>query len=181
MKNVLEISGNATKCSTFEALYSKLTSTRTIAVRHLRHPVNRLCDFAHAQKLIWLLTHGCTLLWQITWFIFFIEPLNADSQIWLEIPDTWIKFTAYARHMIERMHGGWKHYFIGMQWETLWLKTQQWKWHKIYNYCGRVDHITCNIYINCCLRRRSQGNITYQQQVSRNVTLPHQLQTWWKF
>ena len=68
---LLKMAVNATICSTFKALYGKSTSSRTTAIGHL---VNRSHDFAHAQKLICLLTQGRALFSQITLITYIVEP-----------------------------------------------------------------------------------------------------------
>jgi len=76
---LLKMAVNATICLTFEVQYGKSTSTRTTAISHLKH-FNRSRDFAHAQKLIHLLTQGRALLSQITLIIFIIQPPKLHTE-----------------------------------------------------------------------------------------------------
>ena len=72
---LLKMAVNATICSTFEVQYGKSTSTKTTAIRHFGH-FNGSRDFAHAQKLIRLLTQSRALFSQITLITFIVEPAN---------------------------------------------------------------------------------------------------------
>ena len=77
--NVTENAVNAAMCSTFEVQYGKSTTARTTAMRHLGC-LNRSRDFAHAQKLIRLLTQGRALFSQITLITFIVEPPKLYSE-----------------------------------------------------------------------------------------------------
>ena len=70
---LLKMAVNAAICSTFEVPYGKSTSARTTTF-------NRSRDFAHAQKLIRLLTQGRALFLQITLITFIVEPPKLYSE-----------------------------------------------------------------------------------------------------
>ena len=76
---LLKIAVNAAICSTFEVQYGKLTSTRTTAIGH-KGTFNISLDFAHAEKLIRLLTQGRALFSQITLITFIVEPPMLHSE-----------------------------------------------------------------------------------------------------
>jgi len=118
---LLKMAVNATICSPFKAQCGKSTSSRTTAIEHLGH-LKRSRDFAHAQKLIRLLTQGRALLSQITLITFIVEPPKCivNRQIRVGDSENVIFFDPLlAGRVIRRMRSSSVSIFNGNQLETL--------------------------------------------------------------
>ena len=176
-------------------LYAQLLKSSTVNRRRrerLQQDIQVTCnisdDFAHAQKLIRLLTQVRALYSQITLITFIVEPPKLPSE-------QANRGRAYKKcnffnplhtgHVIRRMRSGRVRIFNGNQWETLYLINQERIGMGSSNLVARFGHVThhaLHLFNAKGQRSRSQNHVMCQETKTLKLgsECTYQLQTWWE-